>query len=242
MNSRLFPLALVAVVLSGCLYAADEKDSIEADKKALAPIAGYVGTWKGTGGFRGDAAKGSWGEEAEWAYSFKDGHAALLFTSADGKFFKGAKLEPGEKAGTFKFAGTAPTGKKAEEYTGSIDKEGELVLDAVAAPGEGRPSRINISLVAKGKRLVMFYQKKGAGDRYSPIAEVGFTLQGSGFGKQVNAKECIITGGVGTIAVSYKGQTYYVCCGGCKQAFEDNPEKELAAYKKRKDEEKAAGK
>jgi YHS domain-containing protein len=41
-----------------------------------------------------------------------------------------------------------------------------------------------------------------------------------------------VTGGLGTIAVSYKGQTYYVCCGGCKDAFEADPEKYVKAIKK----------
>ena len=160
-------------------------------------------------------------------------------TSKDGKFYKEAKLEPGEKAGEFKLSATTLDGKKTDVFSGAIDKEGELVLNN-AAPADGRPARISIGLLAKGKRQVITYQKKGAGDRYSPIAEVGLTLQGSGFGKQTDARECIITGGLGTMTVSYKGETYYVCCGGCKQAFEENPEKEIAAYKKRKEEEKKA--
>jgi len=43
---------------------------------------------------------------------------------------------------------------------------------------------------------------------------------------------------LGTIAVSYAGTTYYVCCTGCRDAFNDNPAKILAEYKARK----AAGK
>ncbi|MBI3832649.1 MAG: YHS domain-containing protein [Planctomycetes bacterium] len=49
----------------------------------------------------------------------------------------------------------------------------------------------------------------------------------------------MVTGGLGTISVSYKGQSYYVCCGGCKQEFNDNPEKVLAEAKARKEKEKA---
>jgi YHS domain-containing protein len=45
--------------------------------------------------------------------------------------------------------------------------------------------------------------------------------------------ECVVTGGKGTIAINYKGATYYVCCSGCKQAFNENPEKILAEYKQR---------
>jgi YHS domain-containing protein len=44
---------------------------------------------------------------------------------------------------------------------------------------------------------------------------------------------CVVTGGKGTIPIAYKGQTYYVCCSGCKQAFDENPEKILAEYRAR---------
>ncbi|MCP4510175.1 MAG: YHS domain-containing protein, partial [Fuerstiella sp.] len=40
----------------------------------------------------------------------------------------------------------------------------------------------------------------------------------------------VVTGGLGTIAVSYKGKKYYVCCQGCVQAFNDDPETIIAEY------------
>jgi YHS domain-containing protein len=39
--------------------------------------------------------------------------------------------------------------------------------------------------------------------------------------------ECIVTGGAASIAVSYQGKTYYVCCTGCRDAFNESPEKFL---------------
>ena len=44
--------------------------------------------------------------------------------------------------------------------------------------------------------------------------------------------ECIVTGGAATIAVAYQGKTYFVCCSGCKDAFNENPEKFVKAAKK----------
>ena len=40
--------------------------------------------------------------------------------------------------------------------------------------------------------------------------------------------ECIVTGGKGTIALTHKGQTYYVCCSGCKGVFDDDPDAVIA--------------
>jgi len=38
-------------------------------------------------------------------------------------------------------------------------------------------------------------------------------------------------GGLGTIEVTHAGKSYYVCCTGCRDYFNENPEKFL---KKRK--------
>jgi hypothetical protein len=215
----------------------DKTDKMEEDKKALAPVKAYVGSWKG-GPLMKDAAKDGWVEEEEWSWEFKDGRAALVLTAGKAHFYSSAKLEPGEKASTFHFVGTLPD-KTTEEMAGEVTKDGLVLTNA--NPGNGRPARLTIDVIAHGKRLNMLYQKK-AGERYVPLAEVGLTREGSGFGKESSGPECVITGGVGTIAVTYKGKTYYVCCGGCKTAFLENPEKELAAYEKRKAEEAAAAK
>ena len=208
----------------------------EADKKALAPLKGFVGEWKGVGGGRGDGPKDSWGEESDWGYDFKNGRPAVSFTSANGHYYTSGRIEPAEKAGNFHFIGTLPGGKAKEEFNGEVNKDGDLVLinDGAAA---GRPTRLTLSLVAKGARLVTTYEKSMRKGVYAPMAEVGLTLKGSGFGKAIDIRECVVTGGRGKTAVQYKGQTYYVCCGGCLEEFNENPDKVMASWKKRKEED-----
>jgi YHS domain-containing protein len=46
--------------------------------------------------------------------------------------------------------------------------------------------------------------------------------------------ECIVTGGTGTIAVTFMGETFYVCCSGCRDAFNEEPAKYVAAFKEKK--------
>jgi len=53
-------------------------------------------------------------------------------------------------------------------------------------------------------------------------------------GKVDKKNECIVSGGQGTITISYKGETYYVCCSGCADAFKENPEKYINEYKAKK--------
>ncbi|MEI6231432.1 MAG: hypothetical protein WCT04_00150 [Planctomycetota bacterium] len=231
---------LMCVCLAAPLFGADatlDKSQIEADKKALAPIFQYVGGWRGAGLPKDGPVKEGWSEESDWQFDLKNGHAALVFSVDKGKFYKSGRIEPGDKKGTFKFTGVSPDGKTKDEMVGELDKSGDVAFDNVT-PGEGRPARLLFSVVAKGNRLLIDLQKKSPGGRFSTFCEVSYTRKGSGFGQQANAHECVITGGSGKMEVSYKGQTYWVCCGGCKDAFYENPEKEIAAYKKRKEDEK----
>ena len=46
--------------------------------------------------------------------------------------------------------------------------------------------------------------------------------------------ECVVSGGLGTIAVSFKGETFYVCCTGCRDAFNENPQKYIDEFRARK--------
>ena len=49
----------------------------------------------------------------------------------------------------------------------------------------------------------------------------------------------VVTGGLGTIEVSYDGKSYYVCCTGCRDYFNENPKQVLKEYTERKEAEKA---
>jgi len=237
MFNRLSNLILISA-LSVCAETKASDEKRDADKKALAPIQSYVGDWKGVGGGRGEAAKDAWGEESEWGYDFKGARAAIVFTAPTGKFFTAGRFEPGEKTGAYTFTGTVTGSKAKEAYSGEMTKDGDLVMLA-ATPADGRPARITLSLVAKGKRLVTTFERQVRKGTYAPVAELGLTRKGSGFGKDVDMRECVVTGGTGKSAVQYKGQTYYVCCGGCLDEFNDNPDKVMASWKKRKDEQRA---
>jgi hypothetical protein len=49
--------------------------------------------------------------------------------------------------------------------------------------------------------------------------------------------ECVVSGGLGTMAISYQGKTYHVCCSGCRDAFKDEPEKYIKEFEERKAQE-----
>ena len=85
----------------------------------------------------------------------------------------------------------------------------------------------------------MLYEKNLTGtNRYTRLAEVGYTRKGSGFGRGASFPECVVTGGYGNMEVTYKGKTYKVCCSGCRDLFNEDPETILAEYRERKAKER----
>jgi hypothetical protein len=233
-------LRLIVVGLAALSIGGAEQDSLEADKAALAALQSYVGQWKGVGQPRRGVTKDAWIEQADWAWKFSGKRAAIAFESPQGKIYRNGELRPGGKPGDFRFLGTLPDGKTQEELSGAIDKQGDIVFTA-ESPKPGRPAQITLRQVAGGDRLVisMLQPSPTAGTLLVSLAEIGYTRQGSGFGKGSTGPECIVTGGFGSMKVEYQGQTYYVCCTGCRDLFNDDPEAVLADYRKRKEEEKA---
>ena len=57
---------------------------------------------------------------------------------------------------------------------------------------------------------------------------------GESLGATEKKQECVVSGGVGTMTVSYKGETFYVCCSGCRDEFNANPEKYVKEWKAKK--------
>jgi YHS domain-containing protein len=85
-------------------------------------------------------------------------------------------------------------------------------------------------------RFLMLLEAKDPAGGLSRLGEVGYTRQGVAFAATDSAPACIVTDGRGAIPVSYKGKTYYVCCSGCKDLFNDDPAAVLAEAERRKKE------
>jgi hypothetical protein len=206
-------------------------------KEELAVMQRLVGEWRGVGQPQRGSTKDSWAEQAGWAWNFADG-VSLIGKLPEGKFFRQLALAPGKETGEYVLT-AQPTGDGDElQYNGKLDASGQLQLVA-AEPRDGLPARISFRFVAGGDRLLVLLERPGtSAGQFARIAEVGYTRKGSGFGRGSSQPECIVTGGLGTIEVSHAGKTYYVCCTGCLEYFNDNPAEVVAEYVARKAAEK----
>lgn len=244
-------IVTVGPVLGGILLghmllvaAADTGDRVARDKLALAPLQAYVGSWRGVGQRRRGSSRGAWTETCDWSWRFEDGRAELVATVGDGKYFSALRVQPGDRPGDFVLLATPPASAgdakeaNAQRFSGTLE-DGTLVMTANGTP-TAQPARITMRLVAGGDRMVVLYEKR-LGEVYSRLGEVGSTRVGSSFAKAAaSGPECIVTGGLGTIAVEYQGKKYFVCCSGCKELFDEDPAAAIAEYRKRKEEQKAS--
>jgi hypothetical protein len=232
---RLLAVGLLLGMLVGARApAADSKEKAEA-KEALKALQEFIGAWKGSGGPdkpRPAPRDPIWSEALSWGWRFKGDDAWLVLEVKNGKHLKGGELRylPGKKA--YQFTALTADGKK-------LAYEGELKNDVLTLersdPGSGQTQQIKMNTAAEGVRFIYRAASKPKGGTvWRKDYLVQATKEGESLGKAEKKNECVVSGGVGTMAISYKGETYYVCCSGCADEFRANPEKYVAEFKAKK--------
>lgn len=213
-------------------------------RTALKPLQVVVGEWRGNT-FRDNAV-----HEAGWAWDLKTdpAHPALVMTAGKNPFFKEARLtyrpsdekyvltlaEPDGPARRLEGVFTEPPRSVAGDDGRTLQRTYKLELEQVE-PADGEQWRAVLNQQENNRFLMELSRRRGAAPfrKFDTVSEqrqgTSFALSDEGYGE----KTCVISGGLGTISVAYKGKTYYVCCSGCKAAFEDEPEKWIAEYEKK---------
>lgn len=233
--NRLFACGLV---LTTCLFltqvdAGGGKDSDV--KEALQALQDYIGGWKGNGTSEKDRSE-IWKENANWSWRFKGKDVYLTVDIKDSKLFKSGEMRflPDKE----KYQLTLVDKKdKKHVYTGEL-KKGSLTLEGIN-PETRDTNQIKMNTAGGGLRFILTMSTKLDGRTiFNKQFQVSYTKEGESFGATAKKNECCVTGGLGTMAVSFGGATYYVCCSGCRDAFNENPAKIVKEYlaKKKKGE------
>ena len=236
-------LLLVACCLSLVPLWADDPAPAAPDlatqKTALAHWNSLIGGWRGTGQPRRGSNTGAWREDTNWAWQFAEAESALIGTVAQGKLAVTLKITA-PAADTYHLQWTTPEGV-VRELSGKIAETKLVLLSEPDAQHE--VYRVTLTPLNELRTLILFENRKADQQSYTRLAEVGYTREGTRLaGPGGGQPECVVTGGLGTIKVEHAGKTYYVCCSGCQQAFNDDPDGILAEYKARREKEKAANK
>jgi YHS domain-containing protein len=221
--SRLAILSAVAVLVGS---AAGDTPKVKSPREALKPFNLLVGSWKGTGTPEGSTEvrqKGHWTETVTWEWQFKGDDAWLTVTFDKGKYFTRGELRHVPVRDGFELTLTT-VAKETLTYAGEL-KGKQLALERPLPDGKV-VERLTLNLLHDNRVTYRVETRLASGTALTRKYLVGLTKEGEAFADVGRSeRECIVSGGRGTIAVSYEGKTYYVCCTGCRDEFKSDPAK-----------------
>lgn len=234
---RSFLTLFVGWFLCGPAWAADPAAGRRKDQDALKTYGPLVGQWRGVGQVQRGSTKGAWTETADWAWKLTNSAAALDLTIGKGKYLQTARLRPGTEPGSYALEAILADGSKRTFHgtAGAFDK---LVLTADGPPAQGL-RRITVSPLHETRFLLLLEGQDPDNGIFGRLGEVGYTRQGVAFAAGESYPLCIVTDGRGTMEVKHQGKTYWVCCSGCKDLFDEDPAGVIAEAEERR---KAAAK
>lgn len=213
---------------------------------ALKPIQIMLGTWQGI------IKNASKNEIHDWVWDLKSDPVfpALVLSIPEGEFFTNARLTYDPRISKYLMTTTDEENVK-RSFVGDFiaepknvpSEDGKTVertfqLELTEDSGEGRGTRYQYVFKQQHNNRYLVDVKRARGRAAFRLVDViGSQREGVSFAKaddDYGDKTCVISGGLGTSTVSHKGKTYYVCCSGCKAAFNDDPERWIARLEKQK--------
>lgn len=225
--------------------ALDDDGSVDVPA-AFQPFSHLIGSWKGVGIPEANKVKG-WPETHAWAWAFDEGKPVALNVTFEGDdMIESARLgyEPDLKL--YRLEGHDPEGKPFT-YTGKLDDaKSALTLDREQDLTGGIKQRLTLRLNSNAIRYEIRDDRQEPGaPRFARVVEIKMGKEGESFaagGGASNLPKCILTGGAATMSVTFEGKSYPVCCTGCRDEFEANPERWVKKAAERAAAEAKAGK
>lgn len=216
-----------------CLLAAPDQPRTPEQKAtsqtALEEFNDLIGGWRGTAQPQRNSTRGAWAETAEWVWDLKtEGNVAIRYVIDKGQALQSARLTYDPEHKTYLLVAMLPD-KSERTYRGKLEEKKLVLLSDKDAAG--KIHRITVTRLNEKRTLVLLEQRPAEIERFSRVVEIGYTREGTRLAVEgTDGPECVVTGGKGTIQVTHKGQTYWVCCSGCRDAFEEDPEGILREY------------
>lgn len=230
----LIGVALVTIGVTWQAFSADSEQKAPSKAaliEALQDFNAVIGSWRGVGQVKRGSPQGAWQEKAELVWELKPKVTGIRINIEEGKEWKTALLTHDESTGQFTLTAKLPD-DTSRSYQGKLEDK-RLVLEG--SDEKKDVHKLTLTILNENRMLVLFEKRPEQQSFFTRVGEVGYQRQGTKIAAVGSTGPiCVVTGGTGTIPVMYKGKTYYVCCTGCRDAFNDDPEGILAEYEKQK--------
>lgn len=228
-----------------------QEDPTQSVIQALKPLQIMLGTWRGTTRKKFDGFNAV--DETNWVFDFRTDRKqpALVMTSDKSPYVRSARLTYLTDRDVFQLQTTDEDGlTRTLEGTYSQEVEDKpidgdqlqrtykLQLTEIQSDNPDQ-WQVVFNQQENNRYLMEISRKRGAQKDFQRYDTVSTQREGTSFAlsdTDYGERECIVSQGLGTIAVSFNGKSYYVCCTGCKAAFEDDPEHWLAKLAERMEE------
>lgn len=193
------------------------------------PFEHLIGPWKGTAVPAANRLKG-WSESHTWSWKFVKGTPVGITVEFKGnKTIKSGSLNFDAATKKYTLNGVDPNDKPAT-FQGTLDPTGKFLALDRTDEIEGAKERLTIRLLPENtiRYNVWVDRRESGAPQFKRTIEVGLTKEGEAFaagGGATDLPKCIITGGAAGMTVVYLGVSYPLCCTGCRDEFNESPEK-----------------
>lgn len=237
------PIKPIEINASGSTSTASTADSgerVESARAALKPLQILIGNWNGT-------SRKAIIDQPNWVWDLKTDpkQPAIRIKSEKGQYVRDGRLTFFPAAQEYEFTATDGEGKK-RVFRGTFSQEVQdvpgddkklqrrykLELTEPKPDADGEQWRVVINQQENNRYILELDRKRGSG-QFIRVDTINTQREGTSFAlsdTDYGEKTCVVSQGLGTTSVSYKGKSYWVCCSGCKAAFEDDPEKWIAKF------------
>jgi len=218
----------------------------------LQPIQILLGKWRGTTRREYERFKAVDSHEWVWDLRTDPEQPALVMASDKSPYLRSSRLSWDIAAEKFILTGLDTEGRERRfsgdftevphEITGSDDKQHRVFRLELSEndSAEGEQWQLAIAQQENNRYLLEVGKRRGKADfsRFDTVSTqregTSFALSDTGYAERT----CIISEGLGTTEILWKGRSYWVCCSGCKAAFEEDPDTWIARAAERDKEQK----
>jgi hypothetical protein len=211
---------------------------------ALQPLQVLLGKWNGTSRNKAQF------DQSEWIWDFQTDRAqpSLLIRSENGAYIREGRLTFLPDSQSYQFTWKSADGDQhvlrgefvqpVQDVPGDNDKKLQRTykLQLTGEPQDGEQWQLAFHQQENNRYILEVERRRGSG-AFQRVDTVHTQREGTSFAlsdTDYGEKTCIISQGLGVTTVSHKGQTYWVCCSGCKAAFEEDPERWIAKWEEKK--------